>query len=401
MSVHKREKNVFEIDIYLGRDPITGKRLRDIQRFHGTFTGAKAEERRLLRERDLGTYVSPSTITVAEYLEQWLRDSAKPTVAATTYEGYCRCIHKYIVPHIGHVGLCKLRPLHVQSMYAALQETPKDKKRGPGNLSGHTVLHAHRVLRQALKQAVRWQLVAVNVCDAVEPPRRERKEMKAITESETAKLLRGLAGTRYHAPVLIAVSCGLRRGELLGLRWQDIDLEQATLSVRQALEQTKAGGIRMKEPKTPKSKRQIVIPSLALAALETHQEEQEARRKEQGNTWKDNNLVFPGPDGSPWSPSLFSRMFTFHARQLGIGCRLHDLRHSHATQLLSAGVHPKIVSERLGHSTVAFTLDTYTHAVQGMDRDAASRIGDNLQAALLEVEKASKEKLKRHLSVVS
>jgi integrase len=157
----------------------------------------------------------------------------------------------------------------------------------------------------------------------------------------------------------------------------------------------------MKEPKTPKSKRQIVIPSLALTALEAHQEQQEVRRKEQGNTWKNNDLVFPSPDGSPWSPSLFSRMFSFHARHLGISCRLHDLRHSHATQLLSAGVHPKIVSERLGHSTVAFTLDTYTHAVQGMDRDAAARIGDNLQAALSEAEKASKEKPKRHLSVVS
>jgi integrase len=123
-------------------------------------------------------------------------------------------------------------------------------------------------------------------------------------------------------------------------------------------------------------------PPFVLATLKTHRTEQKTRRMEQGNTWKDNDLVFPAADGSPWSPSFFSRMFTHHARRLKVDCRLHDLRHSHATQLLSAGIHPKIVSERLGHATVAFTLDTYTHAVQGMDRAAAVKIGTVLQTAI-------------------
>ena len=228
---------------------------------------------------------------------------------------------------------------------------------------------------------MKWQLVGVNVCDAMEPPRRERKQMKAISEADTARLLHGLQGTRYHAPVLVAVSCGLRRGELLGLRWRDVDLAEATLSVAQALEQTK-GGVTMKEPKTPHSRRRIHLAPFVVATLKTHKAEQNERRMEQGNTWNNHDLVFPAPDGSPWSPSCFSRMFHYHAQRLKIDCCLHDLRHSHATQLLGQGIHPKIVSERLGHATVAFTLDTYTHSVEGMDRDAAVTNGAALEAAL-------------------
>jgi integrase len=129
------------------------------------------------------------------------------------------------------------------------------------------------------------------------------------------------------------------------------------------------------------------VPPFVLATLKAHRKEQKTHRMEQGNTWKDNDLVFPAPDGAPWSPSYFSRMFTYHARRLKVDCRLHDLRHSHATQLLGAGIHPKVVSERLGHATVAFTLDTYTHAVEGMDRDAAIRIGAALQTAMAKASK--------------
>ena len=177
------------------------------------------------------------------------------------------------------------------------------------------------------------------------------------------------------------MSRGLRRGELLGHRWQDLDLEAGKLSVWQALEQT-SDGIKFKTPKTPKPRRLIVLPPFVAATLKTHKAEQNERRMEQGNTYKDHDLVFPYTDGSPWLPSHFSRMFTHHARRLKIDCRLHGLRHSHATQLLRQGIHPKIVSERLGHATVGFTLDTYAHAVQGMDEEAAVKIGAALQTAL-------------------
>lgn len=377
MSIRKQGKDSYRIEVYLGHDPVTGKRLRGIHTFTGKITAARAEEIRLLRERDLGLYVVPSNETVKEYLTRWLSEM-KPNLAGTTFEGYTRTITRYVEPHIGEVLLSKVRPQHISGLYTVLREQPA---RGGGKLSGHTVLHVHRVLREALKHAVQGQRLAVNPCDAVKAPRREEKEMKTITEAQTATLLQGLQGTRYHVPVLVAVSCGLRRGELLGLRWQDLDLDARTLSVRQALEQTKSG-ISMKRPKTKKSERLIAVPAFVVATLKTHKAELNARKLEQGNTWKDNDLVFPSPDGSPWSPSHFSRMFTFHARRLGIDCRLHDLRHSHATQMLRAGIHPKIVSERLGHTKVGFTLDTYTHAIEGMDAQAARKIGVALQTAI-------------------
>lgn len=386
MSIRKQGEGTYQIEVYLGRDPKTGKRIRDTVTFIGKQKEAEKEERRLLRERDLGLYIAPSNETVNEYLTRWLRDYAKPNVAGTTYEGYSRTIERYVKPHLcdgADIVLRKVRPEHIKALYATLREQPA---RNGGKLSGHTVLHVHRVLHLAFRDAVLERSLAVNPCDAVKAPKREDKEMKTITEAQTARLLQGLQGTRYHVPVLVAVTCGLRRGELLGLRWRDVDLDAKTLSVTQALEQTKAG-ISTKTPKTRKSKRQVVIPAMVVQALKVHKADQNAHRLEQGNTWKDHDLVFPAPDGSPFSPSYFSRMFTYHARRLGIDCRLHDLRHSHATQMLRQGVHPKIVSERLGHSKVGFTLDTYTHVLEGMDAQAARKVGTALEAAIAKTEK--------------
>lgn len=390
MSIRKQGKDTYRIDIYLGRevDPETGKvtKIRGIHTFTGKQKAAEAEERRLLRERDLGVYVAPSHETVKEYLTRWLRDYAKVELAGSTYEGYARCVNRYVEPRLADMPLCKVRPQNVQALYTALRDRPA---RGGGKLSAHTVLHVHRVLREAFKHAVKDQILAVNPCDAVRAPRPEEKEMKAITPAETARLLQGLQGTRYYVPVLVAVSCGLRRGELLALRWKDVDMDARTLSVKQALEQTKAG-VTTKAPKTKKSARTIAVPAFVLTALKTHKAGQAARKLEQGNTWKDNDLVFPAPDGAPWSPSYFSRMFTYHARRLKVDCRLHDLRHSHATQMLQQGIHPKIVSERLGHAKVGFTLDTYTHALQGMDEQAARKIGTALQSAIAKAGKQSR-----------
>ena len=247
----------------------------------------------MLRERDLGLYAAPSNETVEEYLTRWLRDYVKANLSGNTYEGYARCVKRYIIPNIGDVKLTKLRPQQITSMYARLREQPA---RGGGKLSGHTLLHAHRVLREALRHAVQdYHNIAVNPCDAVKPPKAEDKEMKTISAEQTAHLLRGLDGTRYYTPVLLAVTCGLRRGELLALRWQDVDLHSGKLAVRQALEQTK-DGIKTKRPKTRKSERLIVMPALAVSTLKTHKSEQNAAKLEQGNTWKDNDLVFPAPD---------------------------------------------------------------------------------------------------------
>lgn len=386
MSIRKRSENTWEIQLYLGRDPVTGQTRRAFHQFEGTRKEAEADERRLRRELDLGTYAEPSRLTVGEYLAIWMRDDAKPNVSPTTYEGYNNIVAGHITPHLGAILLTKLRPTQIKAFYAAKQEVGgRIDKRG-GKLSGHTVLKIHRILRQALREAMRSGLIAVNPADAVKPPKRVRVEIEALSEEQTAQLLAGLKTTNLYAPVLLAASCGLRRGELLALRWQDIDLDAkpARLKVRQSLEQTKTG-LRFKEPKSRTSTRELTIPHLTVETLKHHRAAQAVKRLEQGTDYHDNDLVFAAEDGSPWIPSNFSRMFHHHAHRLGFTCRLHDMRHSHATQLLRQGTDVKTISQRLGHSSTSFTLDTYVHALRGPDEDAAARFDDALETAIAKV----------------
>lgn len=234
----------------------------------------------------------------------------------------------------------------------------------------------HRVLRAALGQAVRWRMLSRNPADAVRPPRPERREMKALPEKDMTALFESLAGTRLYAPVTVAATTGLRRGELLALRWSDVNLDAATLTVKRSLEETKAG-LNFKSPKTREAQRLLDLLPLTVEVLRRHRIEQAKARLAAGPAWEDNDLVFPDSDGRPWRPSLLTGAFA--DRRTGI--RFHDLRHSHATQLLRAGVHPKIVSERLGHAGVGITLDTYSHVLPGMQKQAMLQLEASLQAA--------------------
>jgi integrase len=220
-------------------------------------------------------------------------------------------------------------------------------------------MHHHRVLHEALHQAIKWQILGRNVADAVEPPRPERKEMCALDEAETAKLLEAAQGSRMYTPILVAVTTGLRRGELLGLRWQDVELDTEILAVRQSIEQTRSG-LRFKTPKTQKGQRAVALPSITVETLRRHRTEQNKERLLLGPRYADQGLVFSMPDGTPWEPDAFTDAYRVIARQSGLPqVRFHDLRHTHATQLLRQGIHPKVVSERLGHATVAITLDIF------------------------------------------
>lgn len=255
-------------------------------------------------------------------------------------------------------------------------------KRGIGGLSAQTVLHYHRVLNGALRQALRWQMIARNPADAVQAPRPERKPIRVLSEIETRQLLDATRGTRLYAPVLIAVATGMRRGEVLALRWEDADFEGAKLIVNRTLEQTRSG-LSFKQPKTAKSRRAVAVGPLVVDALRSHRAAQAQERLQLGASYSDGGLIFPTPDGRPWEPDGFTDAFLAFAGKHGFGgLRLHDLRHTHATQLLRAGTHPKIVSERLGHSNIGITLDTYSHVMPDMQEDAARAADKVLGAAL-------------------
>ena len=378
--LRKRGQGSWSIVLDLGRDA-TGKRRQKWHTVRGTADDAERELVRLLNAMNIGEYVEPARMTVGEYLDRWLKDYAQTNVAAKTYERYAQVVRLHLKPGIGHHRLPKLQPLHIQAMYSKqMQGGRKDKKKG--GLSAQTVLHHHRILREALQQAVRWQLLARNPADAVEPPRAERREMQVLDEAETAVLLDKAAGSRLYLPILLAVTTGLRRGEILALRWQDVNLDAATLAVRRSLEQTTAG-LKFKQPKTQKGRRVVALPPITVEALRRHKADQAKVKLFLGPAYKDQGLICGRVHGTPVGPNEITAEFAALIRGSKLPqIRFHDLRHSHATQLLRQGIHPKIVSERLGHSTVGITLDVYSHVLPDMQEEAARKIDLALRAAM-------------------
>lgn len=384
--IRRRGKASWAVVLDLGRDA-EGRRRQKWHAIRGTKRDAERELSRLLHEFNTGGYVAPTRMNVGDYLERWLTDYAKTNVAPKTYERYADIVRSHLKPALGHRPLAKLLPLDIQGHYSkALIEGRRD---GRGGLSPQTVLHHHRVLHVALKHAVRWQLLARNPTDAVEPPSPVQHKIRAFDEAETARLLTAAARSRLYRPILLAVTTGLRRGELLALRWDAVDLKRCVLSVREALEQTKAG-LRFKQPKTAKGRRQVDLPGLAVTHLRQHRTDQVQRKLLLGPAYQENGLVFPEPDGRPWAPDKFTRAFHSLMRRAGFaGFRFHDLRHTHATQLLRQSIHPKVVSERLGHATVSITLDLYSHVLPGMQKEAAERVDAALRLAIANQERGN------------
>ncbi len=279
------------------------------------------------------------------------------------------------------MSLAKLQPIAISEFYSwCLSSGHRRKKAG---LSPRTVLHIHRLLHAALKQAVKWQLRSTNPCDAVEAPRPIAKEMAAVDENGSASIMEAASGTDLYIPIVYAVTTGLRRGEVLAQRWSDIDFEANTLLVAQSLEETKTKGLRFKIPKG--KKRRVITMSPVLAeALKIHREEQKSKCKLLGIQYRnDLDLVNPLPDGSPWPPDRFTDAYVAFSKRVGLkGVRFHDLRHSNASQLLRQGISVKVVSARLGHSNATVTLNTYAHVLAGDDEHAASVMEKRLRMAM-------------------
>ena len=375
MTGHLRQRSPgsWEIKLDIARDPLSGARRTRYFTVKGGKKAAQAELRRLLATVDEGRFVETSRLTVAQYLEQWLADHARHRVSGKTFERYAELLRLHVVPVIGSQPLARTEPLHIQFCHSAMRH------RG---LSAQTIKHCHRVLSQGLKQAVRLRLIANNPAAAVDAPRVARIEMKVLDQAQTAALLRAAEKSTIYAPVLLAVTTGMRRGEILALHWKDVDLDRRNLSVAQTLEETKAGGLVFKTPKTERSRRVITLPAIAVDALRQHRIRQAQDRLRAGLLWGDHDLVCCRPDGMPLSPRKLSKTFTALSRRLGLGIRFHELRHTHMSHLLAAGVHPKVASERAGHASVSNTLDVYSHLIPGMQEDAANRIDAALRAHL-------------------
>jgi len=305
----------------------TSRRKYDTSTVRGLRDDAEAERTRLLRDLDTGSYVEPSRMTVEDGLLKWL-DSARMSVAPKTIERYEEIVRKHLIPALGSHSLTKLRALHIEAYYAKALEAGRCDKRG--GLSAQTVLHHHRVLRKALQKVVKWQILSRNPATDVDPPRPKYREMQTLESDHTAQLLAAARHTPLYSAIILAVTTGMRRGEILALRWKDIDWQHRTLSVRQSLEQTRKGGLRFKEPKTGRG-RLIALPPLTVTALKQHRAKQAARRLQLGAAFQDHDLVCDMGDGSPWSPVALTSAFRKLIAKLDLPrVRFHDLRHSHS-----------------------------------------------------------------------
>ncbi len=328
---------------------------------------ASAIERvELLHQRDQGIDAPPGRMTVAQFLEHWLTAYAEPNVAPSTLLRYKQLIQKQLVPHLGHLALAKLRPIMVQSCYSTLFAK---------GLSGRTVLHSHRVLREALQHALKWQLIVNNPADLVEAPRAQRYQVPAMAPEQAEALIEAAAHTPYGTVVELAIMAGLRMGELLGLRWQDVDLEAGVLSVRQTCQWLPQRGFIFRQPKTHRSERPVALTAGTVEALRQHRRKQLEGRLLAGPAYVDNDLVFATPLGEPIDPANLRRTFRGITKAVGQPkLRFHDLRHGHATLMLKGGAHPKIVQERLGHASITTTLDVYSHVLPNLQAEAIASL---------------------------
>ncbi len=325
-----------------------GKRKRKF-----VYARTRAEAARKLadanRQLQEGRLIADERTTVEQYLRSWL-ENIEPTVAASTHKRYGQLLSLHAYPFIGRHRLTKLEPTHLARLYA---------RRIKAGLSPTTVLQLHRVLHHALKDAHRQGLAPHNVAELVTPPVKAEHEFITLSPKQARRFLEIIAGNRLEALYVVALTTGMREGELLGLRWADVDLDAGAFHVTRRL-------------KRRTSRRQVLLVGVAVQALKLHQERQEEEHRRAGSTWGDKGLVFPNTIGRPINPSNFLRR-EFYPLLEAAGLprmRFHDLRHSAATLLLGMGVHPKIVSELLGHTQIGITLDLYSHVTATMQRDA-------------------------------
>ncbi|QIZ07625.1 site-specific integrase [Priestia megaterium] len=351
----------------LGKDPITGKRKQ--KRKRGFKTKKEAEKYlKQLNAINKGTYFEPSEITLSEYLDYWLENHAKPNTAKRTYENYQYMINLHLKPVLGHINISKLQPSHLQEYYA---QKLSNGKIDEGGLSAQSVKHHHRLIFKALKDAVKWQLIVRNVAEAVTPPKTRKVEMQTWDNEQVKVFLEVSKDSPYYQIFLTAINTGMRRGEVLGLRWQDIDFDNNMIYVRQSLQEVKKEGLTFKEPKSGKSRSISITPSLTKEFKKIYKLQLEHKLL-LGQGYHDLDLVFAQKNGKPIQPTEMARNYRKMVDKSGLPyIRFHDLRHTHATLLLQQGVHPKVVSERLGHSTIGITMDTYTHVLPNMQKEAA------------------------------
>lgn len=371
----------FLVRVFIERDPVTGKRKYVNQKVRTT-RKKEAEQvlTAMLRKLDMGELlIEPVRQTLKEYLEHWLEAAAKPRLTRSTFNDYRRLMERYVYPTLAKKPLGKLTAIDLQTLYGEMLKSKEQEGKG---LKARTIIYTHRVLSSALKQAVKWRMLSQNVCQSVDLPKSVKPEMLALSQEQVETFLEAAKSDRHYVIYALMLGTGLRPSEALALMWKDLNPMTATLNIQRTLENVN-GSISFKVPKTPRSRRNIKLPDNLVKLLLDHQETQLVKGE----------LIFPSVDNTPLDERNVNKYFKACLVSAGLGreekrknkkgkektvnvspYRLYDLRHTHATLLLKAGVHPKIVSERLGHASITLTLDTYSHVLPGMQDEAATKL---------------------------
>jgi integrase len=354
-NITRRGKSSWRLKFDVGTDSVSGKRQTRYATVRGKRQDAERELARLLNEAHNGTLIEPSKVTVAECIRTWLHDGQG--LSPKTAERYRQLAEQQIIPHLGAIQLQKLKPSQVQDWHGIVRrEGGKDGR----PLSARTVGHAHRVLHRALQRAVENETLPRNVATIIRPPKVEAQEVEILSADEIGVLLAKLEGHPFYPTVALALATGMRRGELLALRWEDLDLDGATVRVERALEET-AVGLRFKPPKTKHGRRIISLPPSTVDTLRAHRLKQLELRVALGQGKPEPGaLIFSTLEGAPLSPDNLSRDWRRVVAALDLpAVKLHALRHSHASALIASGLDVLTVSRRLGHGSPVVTLNTY------------------------------------------
>ncbi len=368
----KRAQNSWTIVIDVGRDPTTGRRRQQWHTVKGTKRDAERALRELLLSIDKGSYVKPQKLTFGDWLLEWHKNHVTMHTTSRTQESYGYIINRHIMPALGSIPLSQIQPSQLQGYYSnALKYGRVDKRSG---LSPRSVLYHHRIISEALSHAMKMGLIARNVAELVSPPRPQRAKMATLSPEDISLFLDAARETPYYVFFCTLLYTGLRRGEALALKWRNVDLDLANIYVAETAYKLSNGEYIIKEPKTAHSRRTVALtPSLALL-LRKHKNDQEELWLRLGRILTENDFVFCHIDGRPLNPNAVTRAFIKLIKKSRLPhIRLHDLRHTHATLMLKAGVHPKVVSERLGHAGIGITLDTYSHVLPGLQEAAAKK----------------------------
>ncbi len=379
--LRQRTKGSWQITIYSGY--VNGQAVRNHETVKGTKTDAMRRMRELESGLDKGVPIPVGKLTVAEHLHNWLEGYARTACSQRTVDGYESIAENHLIPALGHIQLKQLQPQAIQVYYSrAMDKAGKD-------LSARTVQKHHRLLSQSLRYAVRQGILGRNICELVSPPSWKGKVMRTLTPAEVEVLLENISDNQFYPVIYTALSTGLRQAELLGLRWRDIDLDMLSVSVNQTLYKRR-GVCRFQQPKTDRSRRRVAMtPKLALF-LRDYRKEREVLYLELGVVLGLDDLVFANYEGKPLDPSMLSHEFARIVKRAGLEhVRFHDLRHTFASLALLRGAKPKVISEALGHSSVAFTMDVYSHIIEGMQSEMMALLDEVLPSAVTNVKRTS------------